>query len=202
MKTPSAPNLYPELPLVEEGPGPPEQNYRLQKISVIENTLINEINNRKSLYKKYKRGINITEGVDTTLISASIILAGLGITTPLILPLEILAVVCGSLGVCVKFIRRKLSSKTQKHFKIKTMAESKLNTIKNLISKALTDGQISENEFKLILDELEKYNKLKLDSKNLENSKNLEIKEEEKKKLIEQGRTEAMNAIQNSLKTS
>ena len=67
MKQPTAPNLYPELP-IEDG-----QNYRLQKISEIERTLINERDMRKSLYKKYKRGINITDGVDTGLISASVI---------------------------------------------------------------------------------------------------------------------------------
>ena len=119
------------------------------------------------------------------------------------LPLEISAVICGSLGVCVKFIRRKLMSKVKKHYEIKTIAESKLNSIKDLISKALTDGQINENEFKFILEELNKYNNLKenIHSKNFTNSKKL-ITEEEKTKLIEQGRSEAMNLIQNSLKTS
>ncbi|CAG2243457.1 unnamed protein product [Mytilus edulis] len=41
------------------------------------------------------------------------------------------------------------------------MAECKLNSIKDLISKSLTDGQISADEFKLILDELEKFNEMK-----------------------------------------
>ena len=155
MKQPTAPNLYPELP-IEDG-----QNYRLQKISEIERTLINERDMRKSLYKKYKRSINITDGVDTGLISASVILAGVGITVPIMLPLEIAAVVCGCIGVCVKLVRRKLMSKTQKHYKIKTLGESKLNSIKDLISKALQDGEISESEFKMVLCELEKYNNLK-----------------------------------------
>ena len=52
-------------------------------------------------------------------------------------------------------------SKTQKHYEIKTIGESKLNSIKNLISKALNDRQISEQEFKLFLDELDRYNDLK-----------------------------------------
>ncbi|CAG2245235.1 unnamed protein product [Mytilus edulis] len=65
MKQPTAPDLYPELP-IEDG-----QNYRLQKITEIEKTLINERDKRKSLYKKYKRGVNVTDGVDTSLISTS-----------------------------------------------------------------------------------------------------------------------------------
>ena len=191
MKQPTAPNLYPELP-IEDG-----QNYRLQKISKIERTLINERDMRKSLYKKYKRSINITDGVDTGLISASVILASLGITVPLMLPLEIIAIVCGCMGVCVKLVRRKLMSKTQKHYEIKTLGESKLNSIKDLISKALQDGQISESEFKMVLNEMEKYSELKQEIKT---TKNIEITDEEKKKLIEQGRMEAMNTIQKSLK--
>ena len=191
MKQPTAPNLYPELP-IEDG-----QNYRLQKISEIERTLINERDMRKSLYKKYKRSINITDGVDTGLISASVILAGVRITVPIMLPLEIAAVVCGCMGVCVKLVRRKLMSKTQKHYEIKTLGESKLNSIKDLISKALQDGQISESEFKMVLNEMEKYSELKQEIKT---TKNIEITDEEKKKLIEQGRMEAMNTIQKSLK--
>ena len=191
MKQPTAPNLYPELP-IEDG-----QNYRLQKISEIERTLINERDMRKSLYKKYKRSINITDGVDTGLISASVILASVGITVPIMLPLEIAAVVCGGLGMCVKLIRRKLMTKTQKHCNVQTIAESKLNSIKDIVSKALQDGEISEGEFKMVLNEMEKYSELKQEIKT---TKNIEITDEEKKKLIEQGRMEAMNTIQKSLK--
>ncbi|CAG2236575.1 unnamed protein product [Mytilus edulis] len=160
MKQPTAPDLYPELP-IEDG-----QNYRLQKITEIEKTLINERDKRKSLYKKYKRGVNVTDGVDTSLISTSVVLAGIGIAFPILLPIQIAAVVCGSLGGLVKLIRRKLTTKSKKHYEIKTMAECKLNSIKDLISKSLTDGQISADEFKLILDELEKFNEMKKIKKN------------------------------------
>ena len=82
-----------------------------------------------------------------SLISTSVVLAGIGIAFPILLPIQITAVVCGSLGGLVKLIRRKLTTKSKKHYEIKTMAECKLNSIKDLISKSLTDGQISENEF-------------------------------------------------------
>ena len=95
------------------------------------------------------------------LITASVGLAGVGKAFPFLLPLQIAAIVCGSVGGLVKFARRKLTTKSKKHYEIKTMAECKLNSIKDLISKSLTDGQISENEFKSVLDELEKYNEMK-----------------------------------------
>ena len=191
MKQPTAPSLYPELP-VEDG-----QNYRLQKISEIEQTLIKERDTRQALYKKYKKGINLSDGIDTTLISGSIIIGGIGIAIPLLLPLEVGAAVVGITGICVKFIRRRLHIKAMKHYEIKTLAESKLNSVKDIVSKALQDGKISEIEFKTVLDEMEKYHDLK-DS--VRQSKNSEISEVEKKKLIEQGRTEAMNTIQKRLK--
>ena len=190
MKGPTAPPLYPELP-TEDG-----QNYRLQKISEIEQTLIKERDTRQSLYKKYKRSINATDGVDTTLISGSVIMGGIGIAVPFMLPLEIAAIVCGVAGVCVKFIRRRLHSKAKKHYEIKTLAESKLNSVKDLISKALNDGQMSEQEFKTVLDELERYNNLKDKTR----SKQSGMSEVERKKLIEEGKAQALSVIQKKIK--
>ena len=191
MKTPTAPDLYPELP-TEDG-----QNYRLNKISEIEKTLINERESRKGLYKKYKRWVNVMDGVDTTLISASVILAGIGIAIPVLLPLQIAAIACGSVGGLVKLVRRKLTMKSKKHYEIKTIADSKLNSIKDLISKSLTDGKIDEKEFKLILDELEKYNKMK------ENMHSKPIPtvmgESEKMKLIEDTEARVMDEIKKKM---
>ena len=191
MKQPTAP-LYPEL---STGNG---QNYRLQKISKIENQLKAERNARKALYKKYKKGINTTDGVDTVFISASIIIimAGVGLAVPALLPIEIVAIACGCMGVCIKLVRRKLMAKAQKHYEIKTLGESKLNSIKGLISKALNDGQISDEEFKTVLDELEKYNELKVKT----HTKQSGLSEQEKKKLIEEGKAQALSALSKKIK--
>ena len=151
------------------------QNYRLHKISEIENTRKDA---RKALYKKYKRGVNLTDGVDAALISASVNMAGIGLTVPVMLPLEIVAIVCGCMGACVKLVRRKLMSKAQKHYEIKTLGERKLNSVNNLISKALKDGRISEEEFKIVLDELNRYN----DLKDKTHTKQSGLNEQEKKK--------------------
>ena len=176
---------------VEDG-----QNYRLQKISEIEQTLIKERDNRQSLYKKYKISINATDGIDTTLTSGSVIMGGIGIAVPLMLPLEIVAVVCGVAGVCVKFIRRRLHSKAKKHDEIKMVAESKLNSLKDLISKVLNDGQISKQEFKMVLEELERYNVLKDKTR----SKQSSMSDVEKKNLIEEGKAKALSVIQKKIK--
>ena len=118
-------------------------------------------------------------------------MAGVGLAVPVMLPLEIVAIVCGCMGVCVK-----LMSKIQKHYEIKTLGESKLNSIKGLISTALNDGQISEQQFKMVLDELDKYN----DLKDKTHTKQSGLSEQEKKKLIEQGKAQALSAIQKKIK--
>ena len=138
--------------------------------------------------KKYKRGVNLTDGVDTALISASVNMAGIGLTVPVMLPLEIVAIVYGCMGACVELVRRKLMSKAQKHYEIKTLGESKLNSVKNLISKAFNDGRISEEEFKIVLDELNRCN----DWKNKTHTKQPGLNEQEKKKLIEEGKSQAL----------
>ena len=88
-------------------------------------------------------------------------MAGVGLAVPVMLQLGIVAIVCGCMAVYVTLLRHKLMSKIQKHYEIKPLEESMLNSIKSLISKALNDEQISEQEFKMVLDEVNKYNNLK-----------------------------------------
>ena len=52
-------------------------------------------------YIKNKRGINLIDGIDTGLISTSVIMANAGLIVPVMLPLKIAAIICRSLGACV-----------------------------------------------------------------------------------------------------
>ena len=53
--------------------------------------------------------------------------------------------------------------KQEKHNAIKLLAQSKLDSIANIISEAMQDGDISPTEFHRVLQEVEKYRKLKAD---------------------------------------
>ena len=64
-------------------------------------------------------------------------MAGIGLAVPAMLPLEIAAIVCGCMGACVKLMRRKLMSNAQKHYEIKTIGESKLNSVKKIDFQSL-----------------------------------------------------------------
>ena len=58
---------------------------------------------------------------------------------------------------------KKMSLKIEKHEKIPMLAVSTLNTISSVISKALTDDSISDEEYSLILLEFETFTRRKED---------------------------------------
>ena len=77
------------------------------------------------------------------------------------------------------------------------LAESKLNTISDHISKALIDGQISDEEYSLVFSELEKFNKIRDEIR----TKIRSMDEETKQALIAEGcakgREDAITSFQN-----
>ena len=165
-------NLYPALPSA-----PTENNnegyiaeghiaghaYRLQKIGEIQKEIESEKEKRMVLSKKYHRAVRIITSVDSALQASGIALGtiGLGFDTivaaPVVIACESVALGAGFLSIVGGQVNKKLSLKAEKHEKIKVLAESKLNTISDYISKALKDGFISNNEYELILGELEKF---------------------------------------------
>ena len=56
--------------------------------------------------------------------------------------------------------------KQEKHDAIKLLAQSKLDSIADIISQAMKDGDISSIEFHKVLQEVEIYRKLKADIRN------------------------------------
>ena len=83
------------------------------------------------------------------------------IAVPFAIGIQAGAIVCGLLGAGEKFIGQRLLAKARKHDQIRGLAESKLNTIADPISTALTDDKISDEEFRLILSEADRYNQMK-----------------------------------------
>ena len=152
--------LYPPL---ESG-----ETHRLQHVAEMRFRLEKERDFRASMYKKYRRGANVVDGIDTALSETSVGLAASGvgllstiIAAPVALGLQAGAIVCGLLGALGKLVGRRLQAKARKHDLIRGLAESKLNTIADHISVALNDDKIIEEEFRLILSEVDKYNQMK-----------------------------------------
>ena len=80
--------------------------------------------------------------------------------------------------------------KQEKHDAFKLLAQSKLDSIANIISQAMQDGDISLTEFHKVLQEVEKYRKLKADIRNQTKTKVKEITKEQREEILEQGRKE------------
>ena len=80
--------------------------------------------------------------------------------------------------------------KQEKHNSIKLLAQSKLDSITNIISQAMQDGDISPSEFHKVLQEIEKYRKLKADIRNQAKAKVKEITEEQREEILEERRKE------------
>ena len=81
--------------------------------------------------------------------------------------------------------------KQNKHDAIKLLAQSKLDTIANIILHAMQGGDISPIESHKVLQEVEIYRKLKVDIRNQVKTKLKQITKEQQEELLEQGRKEA-----------
>ena len=144
--------------------------YIVLKVDEIPKLLIAERDKRNELSTKYNRGVNIIGVIDNCLGVAPI---GLGITgvdllstivaAPAVSGIEAVSIVLKLLRVDGNHVNKKLSLKIEKHEKIAVLAVSSLNTISSLISKALSDDSISDEECSLILLKVETFTRMKED---------------------------------------
>ena len=200
--------IYPTLPDIREQPTAPVVNggsddrghtYRLKVILDVQKFLEEEINKREAFSKKYFRMANIVNMVDNALIVVTIgaegtgaVLLSTGVGAPFALALGISGAVTGGISLIGNIFSKKATTKAEKHLKIKTLATAKLDTIASHISKALMDDYISDEEFKLIMDEMNKYKALKEEVRSNTKKK---LKTEEEESLIERGRQEARESF-------
>ena len=156
---PSAPPLYPSLNVVD---------FRLRKISDCQKELENEISHYRRISKKYKRAKTIINafaaatGVLTAVLSsASFATFVTGIGAIIGAPIAGIAALLGTASTAASVGSGRLNKKVTKHEKAVSLAESKHLSVSRLVSRALTDGSISDVEFNLILREIDNYYSLK-----------------------------------------
>ena len=195
---------YPELPTIRELPSAPVVNggvddrghsYRLKIIREIQEFLEKEFKQREAFNKKYLRIAKIINMVDNGLITITLGAEGVGgallltgVGAPFAAALAIGGVVTGAISLIGNFFCRKITLKAMKHKEIRALAAGNLKLIASHISKALTDDFISNEEFNLILEVIEKYKETK---EEIRNNTKKKLKTEEEKSLIEKGRQEA-----------
>ena len=143
-----------------------QTKFKLNEINKTKDYLNSEIQERKIMSKKFSKYIAAFDYFDKTLIVLSATSGGISIisfTSVIGVPIVIASSSFSLLfylttGIVKKLITR---NKTKKHNKIVMLAKSKLNSIETLILQALIDLEISHEEFKTIVNEEERYGKMK-----------------------------------------
>ena len=169
-------DMYPQLQ-------PDGNNFRLTKCSEILSSLEGQVAHYEKVRKKYNRARNIfvqvsaTTGFLSVVLSASGLGTGLtGVGLPIGISLGALGGIFGIASIGCGLALKRLSNKVSKHEQTVALAKAKSNTISSLVSKALTDNNVSDSEFALIMAEKEKFNVLKREIRQ-------EFRKEEEKKI-------------------
>ena len=191
--------LYPQIPASAP---PDDESYRLKKIDELEKFLRSEVESRDKLTKRFKRRATASTISDTSVIAAitalevaSIVTLTTGIGMPISVVLASTGLLLGLGSGIIHKTQKIFDSKAKKHDKIKTLAESKLDTISGLVSKAIEDSHISHQEYQLILKEIEHYRTMKEEIRTKAKKTTDAITAEQREAILAQGRKEGQQAF-------
>ena len=202
--------IYPTLPNIRENPSAPAieltemgndqgHSHRLKVISDVQNFLEEEISKCKAFSKKYfgvakyvTLAYSVLIGITVCAEATGAVLLATGVASPIALGLGISGAATRAISLFGNVVVRKTTIRAEKHLKIKMLASAKLDTISSHISKALMDDHISDEEFKLIMEELNKYKAMK---EEIRHNTKKKLKKGEKESLIEIGRQEARESF-------
>ena len=154
-----------EIPLSDQ------TKFRLNEINKTKDYFNSEIQERKTMSKKLSKYIAAFDYIDKTLIVLLATSGGISIisfTNVIGIPAGlasasftlVFSLATGITGI-IKRLLKVTRTKEKKHNKIVMLAKSKLNRIETLMSQALIDLDISNEELKTIVNEKEKYEQMK-----------------------------------------
>ena len=187
--------IYPEIPSapLEDD----SQKYRMVKIAEMEKFLRSEINNREQLSKKFKRYSTTTRIADTALISGivitgagSITLLSTGIGLPASIALASISLLLSMGTVITRKTIKITDTKSKKHDQIRLVAESKLDSISDVVSTDIQDGDISPQEYQRIIKEVEYYRHIKQEIRQKSKRITDALTEEQRQAILDCGRKE------------
>ena len=188
--------IYPLIP-ASAPPDDDSQVFRLKKVDELEKFLRSEVDLRDKLTKRFKRRATATTFSDGSVIAAitilggtSIVLASTGFGVALVPILASPGLLLGLGSGILHKTRQIFDSKAKKHDKIKTLAESKLDSISGLVSKAIEDSHISHEEYQLILNEIKHYRTMKEEIRTKSKKTTDAITAEQREAILAQGREE------------
>ena len=116
------------------------------------------------MYKNFKRYSTSVSIVEHALITATVIagsggLAALcnGIGIPVSITLGSISITLSVAIVVTRKINKMYDAKIRKHDKIGVVAQTKLGSIHDTVSKAINDGHVSAEEFQRVVYEKQRY---------------------------------------------
>ena len=133
-----------------------------------------------------KRFNTVTGIVDTGLIASTVITGGIsvaafvrGVSLPVGASLGGTSLLLSLAAIIIQKSFKIFTVKQEKHNSIKILAQSKLDSIANIISQAMQYGDISSTEFHKVLQQVKKYRKLQADIRNQAKAKIKQIIKEQ-----------------------
>ena len=176
------PRIIPSAPIENKE----VSDFRLKHIKDVKQELERTSDIRKSLRKRYS---NLNSSLDYSNYALNTVSCISGVSSVSLLSTVALVPVsvvlggvsagCGVASVIVTKLNKKFKHKQDKHRDIYNLCENKVNTINSILSKALNDGFISNEEFDLILKEEKHFREMKesIKSKRMIVKDNKEMKE-------------------------
>ena len=163
------------------------KNYRINHIMNQYKYLDEERKTRSNLKKKYVKLSNACFVTELFLTISELGIVGTSLVLPVMIPCSVPLSV--ALTTCLAILRSTnnfITKKSSKHSKIELLAKTKLNSIEEKFTKAIKDGEITDEEFDDIEQEI----------KNYENMKSVILNEYKvNKDLIDKFRTDVLDSI-------
>ena len=157
-------NMYPNLSEIPSN----GQQFRLKKPNEIKDYFVAETKERELMSKRLSKYIASLDYFDKSLIVLSVTTGSISIAsfaTVIGAPVGMMSASCSlAFSITTGFVKKFLKTtrnKKKKHNKIVMLARSKLNSIESKISEALTNNEISHEDFMTIINEERKYRELK-----------------------------------------
>ena len=151
-----------------------QTKFRQSEIIRVENYFHQKINQRESCCKKLIKYVTAFDYIDKILIILKATSSGVCIISSASVDGAPVGIASASFTLIFSLkteIIKKLQSiarnKKKKHDKILMLAKGKLDSIETLISKALIDMEISDEEFNAIISKKQKYERMKENVRNI-----------------------------------
>ena len=172
-------NVYPNL---NATPLSDQQQFRLNKISEIKDYFVAEIKERGLMSKRLSKYIASFDCFDKSLIVLSVTTGSNSVASFATVTGAHLGIISASFSLAfsiskgiVKKLLKTTRNKKKKHYKILTLARSRLNSIASKISEALINNEVIHEDFMSIVNEEKKFRELK-ESVRMMNSQRSDVK--------------------------